>query len=43
MDGLTQEEIAEVIGLSRKTVGKKIEAVRQAAAALERDAEVAHG
>ncbi|MBZ4423019.1 RNA polymerase sigma factor [Myxococcus sp. RHSTA-1-4] len=28
MDGLTQEEIVEVVGLSRKTVGKELEKVR---------------
>jgi len=42
LDGLTQEEISLVVGLSRKTVGRKIEAVRRAAASLTAS-EVAHG
>jgi RNA polymerase sigma-70 factor (ECF subfamily) len=33
-DGLTQEEIGDVVGLSRKTVGKELEAVRQLASQL---------
>jgi RNA polymerase sigma-70 factor, ECF subfamily len=34
-DGLTQEEIAEVASLSRKTVGKRLDEIRDALAAVE--------
>ena len=34
IDGLTQEEIGEVVGLSRKTVGRRLAAVRERAEAL---------
>ncbi|MGC4118022.1 MAG: sigma-70 family RNA polymerase sigma factor [Myxococcales bacterium] len=34
LDGLTQEEISEVVGLSRKTIGKELTAVRERAQAL---------
>jgi len=34
VDGLTQDDIGEVVGLSRKTVGKKLDSVRQQARAL---------
>jgi RNA polymerase sigma-70 factor, ECF subfamily len=34
MDGMTQEEIAEVTGLSRKTVGKKLNRFRDKALSL---------
>jgi RNA polymerase sigma-70 factor, ECF subfamily len=41
--GLLQEEIAEVLGLSRKTIGKELAEVRQVAATLSLDPEVGHG
>lgn len=34
MDDLTQEEIAEVMGLSRKTVGKRLDQIREAVVRL---------
>src|SRR6185437_11222558 len=33
-DGLTQEEIAEVVGLSRKTIGLELQKIRALAVAL---------
>ena len=33
-DGLTQEEIADTLGLSRKTIGRDLEAIRLKASAL---------
>jgi RNA polymerase sigma-70 factor (ECF subfamily) len=41
LDDLTQEEIASIIGLSRKTVGKELARIREMARALagEREAE----
>lgn len=34
IDGLTQEEVADVLGISRKTVGREVEALRNKAEAL---------
>ncbi|MHB8872594.1 MAG: RNA polymerase sigma factor [Myxococcaceae bacterium] len=34
VDGLTQEQAAEVLGLSRKTIGREVEELRRKAAAL---------
>ncbi len=34
VDGLTQEEAAEVLGLSRKTIGREVDELRRKAAAL---------
>lgn len=34
VDGLTQEEVADVLGLSRKTIGREVEALRQKATSL---------
>lgn len=34
VDGLTQEEVADVLGLSRKTIGREVEALREKAAGL---------
>ncbi|MBI3181347.1 MAG: sigma-70 family RNA polymerase sigma factor [Myxococcales bacterium] len=34
VDGLTQEEIGQVLDLSRKTIGRELEAIRSEAAAL---------
>ncbi|MCU0686295.1 MAG: sigma-70 family RNA polymerase sigma factor [Polyangiaceae bacterium] len=36
-DDMTQDEIATLLGISRKTVGKKLDDVREAVAALARD------
>jgi len=33
-DDLTQDEIAEMVGLSRKTIGKRLDAIREAVATL---------
>lgn len=44
LDGLTQEETADVLGLSRKTIGREVEVLREKLArlgALPRSAEVA--
>jgi RNA polymerase sigma-70 factor (ECF subfamily) len=35
VDGLTQEEVADVLGLSRKTIGREVEALRQKVTQLE--------
>jgi RNA polymerase sigma-70 factor (ECF subfamily) len=45
VDGLTQEEVADVLGLSRKTIGREVEQLRQKAAALGAlpKKELAHG
>jgi RNA polymerase sigma-70 factor (ECF subfamily) len=46
VDGLTQEEIVDVVNLSRKTVGKELQRVRAAAARLagvSEEGEVSHG
>ena len=45
LDELTQEEISQVVGLSRKTVGRELEAIRQQAAILasERGGEQRNG
>ena len=43
IDGLTQEEVADVLGLSRKTIGREVEALREKAAALGALPEVDHG
>ncbi len=34
IDGLTQDEVAQVLGLSRKTIGREVEALRAKAASL---------
>ncbi len=34
IDGLTQEDAADVLGLSRKTIGREVEQLRQKAASL---------
>lgn len=34
IDGLTQEEIADTLGLSRKTIGRELDAIRQKAKEL---------
>ncbi len=34
VDGLTQEEAADVLGLSRKTIGREVEQLRQKVSAL---------
>lgn len=34
IDGLTQDEVADVLGLSRKTIGREVEDLRQKATAL---------
>lgn len=34
IDGLTQEEVADVLGLSRKTIGREVDALRKKAEAL---------
>ena len=34
IDGLTQDEVAQTVGLSRKTIGREVEALRAKAAAL---------
>ena len=34
IDGLTQDEVADVLGLSRKTIGREVEALRAKASAL---------
>lgn len=34
IDGLTQEEVADVLGLSRKTIGREVEQLRAKAASL---------
>lgn len=34
IDGLTQEEVADVLGLSRKTIGREVEELRRKAGAL---------
>ncbi len=45
VDGLTQEEVADVLGLSRKTIGREVEQLRVKAAALGAlpKKELAHG
>ena len=32
LDDMTQEEIAELLGLSRKTIGKRLDRIREAVA-----------
>jgi RNA polymerase sigma-70 factor (ECF subfamily) len=39
LDDMTQEEIAELTGISRKTVGKKLDAAREAALRLQSPSE----
>lgn len=34
IDGLTQDEVATTLGLSRKTIGREVEALRVKASAL---------
>jgi RNA polymerase sigma-70 factor (ECF subfamily) len=34
LDDMTQDEIAELLGLSRKTIGKRLDRIREAVAAL---------
>jgi RNA polymerase sigma-70 factor, ECF subfamily len=34
LDDMTQDEIAELLGLSRKTIGKRLDAIREAASRL---------
>ncbi len=34
LDGLTQEEVADILGLSRKTIGREVEELRRKAAQL---------
>ncbi len=34
VDGLTQDEVADTLGLSRKTIGREVEAIRRKASAL---------
>ncbi len=36
LDDMTQEEIASLLGLSRKTVGKRLDRIRETATRLER-------
>ena len=43
LDGLTQEEVADVLGLSRKTIGREVEELRSKAAALGATRGVDHG
>jgi RNA polymerase sigma-70 factor (ECF subfamily) len=44
VDGLTQEEAADVLGLSRKTIGREVDELRRKAAALGAlPGEVPHG
>lgn len=43
VDDLTQEEIAAQLGLSRKTIGKRLDAIRSAVAALDREPPPARG
>lgn len=43
LDGLCQEDIVEVVGLSRKTVGRSLAFVRERARALAGRAEGSHG
>lgn len=43
VDGLTQDEVAEIVGLSRKTVGKELAAIRARADRLTRGPEEGHG
>ncbi|MBX3162549.1 MAG: sigma-70 family RNA polymerase sigma factor [Deltaproteobacteria bacterium] len=38
VDDMTQEEIAEHLGLSRKTIGKRLDRIRDAASALREEA-----
>jgi RNA polymerase sigma-70 factor (ECF subfamily) len=38
VDDMTQEEIAEHLGLSRKTIGKRLDRIREAATALRGEA-----
>ena len=37
VDDMTQEEIAELLGISRKTVGKKLDRIREMVARLEHE------
>jgi RNA polymerase sigma-70 factor (ECF subfamily) len=39
LDDLTQDEIASMVGLSRKTIGKRLDAIREAVALLEKGSE----
>jgi RNA polymerase sigma-70 factor (ECF subfamily) len=41
LDGMTQEEIAQVMGLSRRTVGKKLSLLAKKAGSLAKSEEVA--
>lgn len=43
IDELTQEEVAEVLGLSRKTIGREVEQLREKAAALGATRGEGHG
>ena len=43
IDGLTQEEVADVLGLSRKTIGREVEQLREKAAALGAAPGARHG
>ena len=43
LDELTQEEIAEVLGVSRKTIQRDLEAIREKARALGEPGSVGHG
>jgi RNA polymerase sigma-70 factor (ECF subfamily) len=43
LDELTQEEIGEVLGLSRKTIQRELEHIRARASALGQAAKVGHG
>ena len=43
IDGLTQDEVADVLGLSRKTIGREVEQLRQKAAALGASRGEGHG
>jgi len=43
LDDMTQEEIAELTGLSRKTIGKRLDAIREAAARVAADVDAGRG